>query len=50
MHNNNKSFTSGITHPKGIVNKLAKVIAKEKFKDMSHTGSVEDSCLIAIAT
>ena len=50
IHNNNKSLPSGITHPKGIVNKLAKVIAIEKYKDISHTGSVVDSCLIAIAT
>jgi hypothetical protein len=50
MHNNNKSFKSGITHPKGIVKKLAKVIAAEKFKDISQTGSVVESCLIVIAT
>ena len=28
-----KSFISGITHPKGIVKKLTRVIAAEKFKD-----------------
>ena len=50
IHNKNKSLSSGITHPKGIVNKLAKVIAAEKFKEISHTGSVVDSCRIAIAT
>ena len=50
MHNKSRSFSSGITQPKGIVNKLANVIAAEKFKEISHTGSVVDSCLIAIAT
>jgi hypothetical protein len=40
----------GITHPNGMVNKLTNVIAAEKFKDISHTGSVVDNCLIAIAT
>ena len=33
-----------------MVNKLTNVIAAEKFKDISHTGSVVDNCLIAIAT
>ena len=50
MHNKNRSLNSGITQPNGIVNKLIKVIAAEKFRDISHTGSVEDSCRIAIAT
>ena len=40
----------GITHPKGIVNKLAKVITIEKLRAISQTGSVVDNCLIAIAT
>ena len=46
----NKSFISGITHPKGIVKKLATVIAIEKFNEINHIGSVDDNCLIAIAT
>tara|TARA_B110001452_G_C14879806_1_gene307586 strand:+ start:168 stop:515 length:348 start_codon:yes stop_codon:yes gene_type:complete len=50
MHSRSKSFIPGIIHPNGIVNKLAKVISAEKFKEISHTGSVVDSCLIAIAT
>tara|TARA_Y100000741_G_scaffold334120_1_gene291137 strand:+ start:565 stop:723 length:159 start_codon:yes stop_codon:yes gene_type:complete len=40
----------GIIQPKGIVKKLAIVIAAEKFKEISHTGSDVESCLIAIAT
>ena len=44
------SLTSGKTHPYGIVQKLASVIAIEKFKDINQTGSVDDSCLIVIAT
>jgi len=32
------------------VNKLAIVIAPEKLREISHTGSVVESCLIAIAT
>ena len=35
-----KSLKDGITHPNGIVNELAKVIANEKYKDINHTGSV----------
>ncbi len=50
MHNKTKSCMFGITHPKGIVNKLAKVITIEKLRAISQTGSVVDSCLIAIAT
>ena len=45
-----KSFISGITHPKGIVKKLIRVIAAEKFKAINQIGSVVDNCLIAIAT
>ena len=41
---------SGIIQPNGIVNKLTKVIAAEKFNDINQTGSVDDNCLIAIAT
>ena len=48
--NINKSFNDGIIQPKGIVNKLAKVIASEKYKEINHTGSVFESCLIVIAT
>ena len=33
-----------------MVIKLASVITKEKFKDISQTGSVDDNCLIVIAT
>ena len=36
--------------PNGMVKKLARVIAAEKFNDINHTGSVVDNCLIAIAT
>ena len=36
--------------PNGIVNRLAKVIANEKLRDISQTGSVVDNCLIVIAT
>jgi len=36
--------------PKGIVNILTNVIAAEKLRDINHTGSVVDNCLIAIAT
>ena len=50
MLNKSKSLIVGITHPKGMVNKLAKVIAAEKNNDISHTGSVVDNCRIAIAT
>ena len=50
MHNKTKSWMLGITQPKGIVNKLAKVITIEKLRAISQTGSVVDNCLIAIAT
>ena len=50
LDNKIKSFKFGITHPKGIVKKLTIVIAAEKFKAISQTGSVVDNCLIAIAT
>ena len=33
-----------------MVNRPAKVIAAEKYKDISQTGSVEDNCLIEMAT
>ena len=45
-----KSFILGIIQPKGIVNILASVIAAEKLRDINHTGSVVDNCLIVIAT
>ena len=45
-----KSFISGIIQPNGIVKKLIKVIAAEKFNDINQTGSVVDNCLMAIAT
>ena len=45
-----KSPKSGIIHPNGIVKTPARVIAAEKFNDISQTGSVEDNFLIAIAT
>ena len=48
--NNIKSFISGIIQPYGIVKKLAKVIVKEKYNEISQTGSVVDNCLIVIAT
>ena len=48
--NKTKSFVSGIIQPNGMVKKLARVIAAEKFNDINHTGSVVDNCLIAIAT
>ena len=32
------------------MNKLANVIVIEKYKDINQTGSVVESCLIAIAT
>ena len=47
---NNKSLKLGITQPKGIVKIPANNIAPEKLSEISHTGSVTDNCLIAIAT
>ena len=47
---NIKSIIFGITQPNGIVKRLAKVIAAEKYKEINQTGSVVDNCLIAIAT
>ena len=48
--NNIKSLRLGITHPDGIVKRLNKVIAREKNREISQTGSVDDSCLNVIAT
>ena len=45
-----RSLISGIIQPKGIVNILTSVIAAEKLREINHTGSVVDSCLIVIAT
>ena len=50
IQSNIKSLIFGITQPNGIVKRLAKVIAAEKYKEISQTGSVVDNCLIAIAT
>jgi hypothetical protein len=40
----------GITQPNGKVKKLRKVIAIEKKREISQTGSVVESCLNVIAT
>ena len=50
IQSNIKSLIFGIIQPNGIVKRLAKVIAPEKYKEISQTGSVVDNCLIAIAT
>ena len=47
---NKKWLKLGITQPYGIVKKLSNVIAREKKKEISQTGSVEDNCLKVIAT
>ena len=45
-----KSKYEGVFHPYGNVHKPAIVIAIEKFKEINQTGSVDESCLIAMAT
>ena len=50
IDNKIRSIKLGINHPKGIVNIPAIVIAAEKNKEISHTGSVDDNCLMLIAT
>ena len=41
MESKNKSFKLGINHSCEIVKKLIIIIEKEKYKPISHTGSVE---------
>ena len=51
MDNKNKSFKLGRIHLSvKILNRLKIKIEIEKNKPISQTGSVEDNCLIAIAT
>ena len=45
-----KSLKLGIIHPLEIVARLVIVIAIEKLREINHTGSVLDNCLIEIAT
>ena len=51
MDNKNKSFKLGRIHPSVKILKRLKIkIEIEKNRPISQTGSVEDNCLIAIAT
>ena len=51
MDNKNKSLKLGRIHPSVKILKILKIkIEIEKNKPISHTGSVDDNCLIAIAT
>tara|TARA_Y100000739_G_scaffold208995_1_gene198583 strand:+ start:408 stop:563 length:156 start_codon:yes stop_codon:yes gene_type:complete len=51
MDNKNKSFKLGKTHPSVKILKRLKIkIEIEKNNPISQTGSVDDNCLIVIAT
>ena len=51
MDNKNKSLKLGRIHPSLKILKILKIkIEIEKNKPISQTGSVDDNCLIAIAT
>ena len=51
MDNKNKSLKLGRIHPSVKILKILKIkIEIEKNKPISQTGSVDDNCLIAIAT
>ena len=50
IDNKIRSIKLGINQPKGMVNIPAIVMTAEKNKEISHTGSVDDNCLILIAT
>ena len=51
MDNKNKSLKPGGIHPSVKILKILKIkIEIEKNKPISQTGSVDDNCLIAIAT